>query len=222
MKNLCGSVIRSVLCVLFIATLSQLTAVTIRGQQTCSCTAPDNSCSVTVQCEGGCVKYCGNKGDCLAECSGVIEPSEKITARIEEGNYTDFVRWLKRRSGKDLEFTPTSNDSSLSVGFQEATLWDVFAFLADRGTLRIAGLDFESLREKRKVLLSGGRTSLNIRNTSLLSFVKDLAFLTGLPFKLVRGQPNIKLNMQLKDKTLQEIVRIVSKQTRATIKEKAA
>lgn len=35
----------------------------------CSCTAPDSSCSATVNCPGGCISFCGVSDDCRAVCS---------------------------------------------------------------------------------------------------------------------------------------------------------
>lgn len=48
------------------------------GQNDCSCTAPDGSCSASVSCGSrGCIAVCGNNGRCSASCSGgPVAPAE--------------------------------------------------------------------------------------------------------------------------------------------------
>jgi len=217
MNRLRAAVLPFAICFVAIPTFAQSGS---SGGQTCSCTAPDGSCSVTITCPGGCVRYCGNKDDCWAECAGSFEDRTTVaTVEIKDGTYPQLVKALRSSSGKDLEFIPTKPDARLDVVFKGAPLWNALEFLSDRGKLRIDGRDFEVLRKQRKVLLSGGRTSFSVKNRPVSTFVNDMSFLTGLHLRIVAGRRSAVVNIDLRNVTLRQILNLVSKQTGTKIRE---
>src|SRR5258706_3558497 len=53
----------------------------------CDCNAPDGACSVSISCQSGCTRFCGNGGNCYAECSGYsasFRPPKMTTVRARE------------------------------------------------------------------------------------------------------------------------------------------
>jgi len=189
----------------------------------CSCVGPDNSCVVSTSCQGGCIAHCAGEGDCFAECSGSYEMfGMKTTLEMQDATYPQLVAALARISGIDIAFSPTKPDAVFNVGWKRATLWDVLDMLADRGTVQIAGRDFEKVKRLRKVLLSGAEISLCVRNTPVNTFVSDMASLTGLPFRITAGRPMAVVNLSLQHVTLDDILVKVSQQTGATIIEQGA
>lgn len=180
----------------------------------CSCTAPDGSCSVSVSCTGGCIKFCGNNDNCSASCSGSYTfYSNEVTFEMQNGNYPRLVSELSRASGKDLTFSPARPDMAFNVGFKKAMLWDVLKLLSDQGTVNIGGQDFEKMKRLRKSLLSGERVSFGVSNTPVNTFVNDLSSLTGLKLKIAGGSQRATVNVQLQDATLSDILLAVSEQT---------
>lgn len=230
MKKLFAAVLASAFSLVLISALTfhgspaATTSPAATMVQSCSCSAPDGSCSVSLECQGGCEKHCGNDGDCWAECSGFYGMlGTEITVEMQNSTYPQLVAELARISGKDLEFSPTKPDTTtFNVGFKRALLWDALEFLSDRGTVRIAGKDFESLRSIRKKLLSGERISFGIQNTPVNTFVNDMASLTGLPLRITAGRPMAIVNADLQDLTLDEILARVSEQTGTKITENGA
>ena len=185
---------------------------------TCSCTAPDGSCSATITCHGNCQKYCGNNDNCRAECSGFYGLlATETSIEISFGTYSQLVSELARISGKDISFAKSrasTEEPEIGIlGFQKAPLWNALEFLSDRGTVRIGGKDFESLRRLRKSLLSGERINFGVKNTPVNTFVTDLAGLTGLPFHITSGEPTALANVELEQVNLDEIVAEISKRT---------
>ena len=180
----------------------------------CSCTAPDGSCSASVSCNGGCVKFCGNNDNCSASCSGSSEYlASDVTLEMQNSTYPQFVNELARISGKDLAFSPTKPDMIFNVGLKKATVWDAFKMLSQQGTVRIAGQDFEKLKRLRKSLLSGERFSCCVKGTTVNTFVGDMVGLTGLPLRVVSGNPMATINVKLENVTLTDILNAIGDQT---------
>jgi hypothetical protein len=146
----------------------------------------------------------------------------ETTFEMQNGTYPQLVAKLARISGKDLAFSPTKPDTIFNLGFKKAALWDAFEFLSDRGTVRVAGKDFESLRRLRKILLSGERLSFGVKNTTVNTFVNDMAGLTGLPLRITAGRPMAIVNVELRDASLNDILAKVSEQTGTKIIEDGA
>jgi hypothetical protein len=188
--------------------------------ESCSCTAPDGSCSASISCKGGCVDWCGSGGDCYAQCAGFLQVfGMETTLQMHNARYPQLVSELARLTGSDVAFTAEKPDSVFNAEYNKAVLWDVLDMLSDRGTVQIAGQDFEKLRRLRKVLLSGRKLSLCVRNTPVNTFINDLASLTGLSFRIVDGRPMAAVTVKLHDVTLDEIVTKVSEQTGTKIVE---
>lgn len=193
--------------------------------QDCYCRASDGSCSVSISCAGGCFKACRPNGDCYAECSGSMEIfGAEVTLEVSEGTYSELTSKLAKISGKEITFaTATADfakpDEIINVGLKRAPLWDGLQFLADRGTVRVGGKDFESYIRLRQALLSGQRFNFGVKNTPVNTFVSDLAGLTGLPLRIANGRPMAITNLELNEATLDEFIARVSEQTGARIVE---
>jgi hypothetical protein len=141
---------------------------------------------------------------------------------MQNGTYPRLLAELTRLSGKDIEFSPAKSVPPFNLGFRQAPLWDALEFLSDRGTVRIAGEDFETLRTLRKTLLSGDKISLGVQNTPVSVFVNDMAGLTGLSLRITAGRSMAIVNVELQDATLNEILAKVSEQTGTKITEDGA
>jgi hypothetical protein len=191
--------------------------------QTCACSAPDGSCSISVTCSGGCTRFCGNNDNCSASCSGSYSfLATEVNLEMQNSDYTKLVNKLSRLSKKELAFSPTKPDMIFNVGFDKATLWDALKLLSDQGTVHVAGQNFEKLKKLRRTLLFGERISFGIKNTPVSTFVNDLNGLTGLPLSITAGNPNATVNVQLQDATLNEILNAIYEQTGTKIIEDPA
>lgn len=222
MKKLSTVVLASVLILLLPSPLTRFAPPAFVVED-CSCDAPDGSCSVTISCQGGCTKFCGSNGNCHAKCSGDYAFLEmEVTLDIKNGTYPQLVTKLARLSGKSLEFSPTKPDMVFNAGFKRVPLWDALELLSDRGTVQVAGLDFEKLKRLRRLLLSGERISFCVKNTPADTFVSDMAGVTGLPLRIIAGRPMAIVNVQLEDVTLNDILAEVAEQTGTKIVEQGA
>jgi hypothetical protein len=200
----------SIICL----TLVTAPPTSVSAMDTCSCAAPDGSCSASVTCQGGCTKTCKNNNNCWAECSGAYSIyGMEVTFEVQNATYPQLVAELSRLSGKDIVFTPTNPNTLFNAGAKRAPLWDALKILANDGTLLVGGADFEKLRTLRKILLSGERVTYGVSNTPLNVFVSDLSGLTGRTFRITSGRPLATVNVQLQNATLEEIIAAVAEQT---------
>jgi hypothetical protein len=138
------------------------------------------------------------------------------------GNESQLASLLAETTGVDIAFTKSKRDPSrdgmlFHVGFSKSPLWDALEFLANRGTVKISGRDFESIRRLRKALLSGQRFNFGVSNTPVGTYVSDLAGVTGLHLQVTAGNPMTIANVQLPDANLAEIIAEVSRQTETKI-----
>lgn len=67
--------------------------------------------------------------------------------------------------------------------------------------------------------MSGEKISFGVKNTTVNTFVNDIASLTGLPLRITAGRPMASANLELQDATLNDILIAVSEQTGTTITE---
>ena len=189
----------------------------------CACSAPDGSCEASITCRGACIAHCVGSGDCYAQCSGsYIFYGTEVTFQRQNSTYPQLVAELARISEKDLAFSPARRDTVLNLDYKRAVLWDILEILSDRGTVQIAGQDFEKLKRLRRTLLSGERISLCVGNTPVNTFVNDTASLTGLPLRITAGRPMATVDIKLQNVTLNEILVKVSEQTGTKIIEEGA
>jgi hypothetical protein len=220
MKNLTAAVLTFTLILVSAPSHSASPPVMV---ETCSCSAPDGSCSASVTCSGGCTKTCGNNDNCSASCSGSFEfLGMEVNLEMQNSTYPQLVAALARLSGKDLKFSPKKSDMVFNVGFKRATLWDALKVLSDQGTVQIAGHDFEKLKRLRRSLLSGEKFSFCVKSTPVNTFVNDMASLTGLPLRIAAGRPTATVNVKLEDVALSEMLIAVSEQTGTKIIEEGA
>jgi hypothetical protein len=184
------------------------------SSETCSCVAPDGSCSASISCRGGCENYCGNDGACWAQCSDSLAILiNETTIEVKNGGYPQLVTQLASVSGTNLEFLPTKPDATFNLSFMRVAVWDALEFLSNRGTVHIWGKDFESLRRLRKSLLSGENISIGVQNTPVNTFVNDITGLTGLRLRISAGRPMALVNIAMADTTLDDLLLKVSEQT---------
>lgn|SRR6266481_1622554 len=154
--------------------------------ESCSCSSPDGSCSVSVSCRGGCQRYCGSDGNCWAECSGFFTGLRKT-------DNTPSLRAANRRSGSGTKSGLETSGSKLASNTKKATT-------------------VESNARLRTLLLTGQRLSIEVKGTPLTVLIEDLRALTGLDFKKPESKRTLIVNLRLKEGTFKEFVERLSAQ----------
>lgn len=217
MRKLSAAFLTSVFTLLLALAFTISAHPTLLRQQ-CQCRAPDNSCSTSIACTGGCNAICDPNGGCISYCSGYYGFFQTgVTLQMENGTYPQLIAELARIGGRDLAFSPLRPGKVFNMDAKGATLWDILMTLSDRGTVRVGGQDFEMFKKLRSNLRSGKKVSMSVRQTSVSTFVSDMAALTGLHLQITGGSPTAEVDLQLEDVTLDETLSAVLEQTGVTI-----
>jgi hypothetical protein len=132
---------------------------------------------------------------------------------MQNSNSKQLFTALARISGKDVSFSSFGPDESFNLDIKRALLWDVLDNLSTSGSIRIAGEDFEQLKDLRRALLSGEKISFCVQNTPVKILVNDLSNLSGLPIRITAGRARTIVNLKLQNVSLKDILLKVAEQT---------
>ncbi len=202
--------------------LSFITFVpTLSGQTTCSCSAPDGSCAPRVRCPTGCTALCGSNDACYAGCGSVeaAKSNALITLKIQKKDSAGVAASLTSHSGRKIKFIPRSEKDLFSIELNNDPLWKALKFLNKRGTVLVDGTRFDRLEDLRHKMLKGEKVSVNFTGIPISDAVAKLAFVTGLPFRVVSGDEQQLLSVSLQEVTLVEIVSRISEQAGVKIEQ---
>ncbi len=216
MRKLSAAVLISALTLILSSTLTHSASPALLVES-CSCSAPDGSCSASASCARGCIAVCPSNG-CSAHCSGFYEfLGTEATLQMQNTSSKQLLAEVARISGKELAFSSRKPEVPFNLDVKRAALWDVLDILSANGMVQIAGEDFEKLKVARRALLSGEKISFCVQNTPVNTLITDLANLSGLPLRIATGNTRATVNVRLRDVTLKDILVKVSEQTGAKI-----
>ncbi|MCA1568271.1 MAG: hypothetical protein LC803_22030 [Acidobacteria bacterium] len=195
--------------------LLSITFAPAAAGQTCSCNAPDSSCTVSVTCQRGCTTVCASQDACYAACGNPEADLFKVRVTItaEKANGKQVAAKLTSQTRKKVEFQPNSAGELVSFDLKNAPLWDALEFLAKHGKVTVGGIEFKKLRTIRDLLLNGGKVSVNFGDISVKDVLAKLSSLTGLRFRVTSGKARSLVSISVKEVTLNEFIAQVESQT---------
>src|ERR1043166_3708778 len=90
-------------CVLAFVLPSLVASPSFATFEDCDCIATDGSCSASISCQGPCTRFCGNGGNCYAECSGDYGfLGAETTLELQNATYPQLITALAHQSGKQV------------------------------------------------------------------------------------------------------------------------
>lgn len=187
----------------------------------CSCTAPDGSCSASVTCSGGCGAICMSSSGCSAWCSGGgggespdqknltggrgkggPEHSKRISMELKEVSAAEFSQALSAYAGTVISFAPRIDGELLSVQIQNSTVGDVIAQLAKLGAVATSAAAATS----SGVELSD-RVSLEAKGITVGTLAEMVEQLTGGRGSFMARSPHDQVNLEIKDSSVEDLLR---------------
>jgi hypothetical protein len=194
-------------------------ATTAMSQKTCSCKAPDGSCSANVTCrENGCTSICGSNDGCYAAC-GKDMVLTRFTLKLVNKDSNEVVSALIRHTGKNIEFIPRDRKARFNIDIKDEDLWNAMEYLDQRGQLKINKVPWKEYRVLRKGMSHGSKVShVQFNDISIKDALNHLSFLSGLLFRVESGDPEKLLSLSLREVTLNEVVARISEETNVKIK----
>ena len=204
---------------------------------TCSCTAPDRSCSASITCSGACSAVCSNNGDCSAKCSGGsgTEPftpfltelpgpgegdsgavalqdkrNNLVSLNLESASSREVSAALTELAGVPVVWMPKRSGFTISMQVQDYPMDLLLASLAKRGAVAVMGRAPETRATPRNTSLS--------RSVTVQAMDADVTTLSSLLGELLQGtvelkakDPKLIVNLDMKEMPVREVVRQLAK-----------
>jgi len=145
--------------ILLATILCSLALSLIARSQTCSCEAPDTSCTASITCRGGCTAICASRDACAVRCSNDERDPlhKKVTIKGVKIDSQEIASTLSGQAGKKIEFAPYNRNERFKMDIKEGLLWDVLKVLSKRGNVKIAGTDFARFQRIADAMLKRGK-----------------------------------------------------------------
>ncbi len=197
----------------------------VSAQSSCSCS--NATCSASQTCASGFTAVCTcSATGCSSHCAregGILDFSESsIASKLQNESIENIGKVLSKNFGKFVTFKPTnsefkfeySNSNSLT-----ASHWDILEYLVKNGNLKINGHDLEFWKGYRQTLLKGGEFKLCVGSAPAQMVLNEISFITGRKYSISSGNPQTKIQGEIKGNSLGEILNNLSKQGQITIVE---
>lgn len=186
--------------------------------ESCSCSAPDGSCSVQIQCPGTCWAICMNGGQCLSSCGKPpIGPGEAVSGadlkaallqavsvKADNATVVGFVRDITAGLPVELEYPPALNSTQFSLDLKGNRLIDVLRYVVSSFSIGILYDGFQVLPVRSEG--GNGRFSLSVRGLSGKDF--EMVLLLYLD-EDVALDPARLYDIELKDATFAQLEPLV-------------
>ena len=188
----------------------------------CSCNAPDGSCSASVSCPGGCYAICGTGGACGSGCSGgggsgwnpesqgLTRPPKggppkdpaTITLSARDMTSTDLATVLGTHLNTAVTFVPANPAETYSVDINNMPAEEFLTALAEFGAISTA-----DGTPKKNEELSSAKVTLQVRDSTAGEVVAMLNQLMGRSgSKLKAGNPDEELSLDVQQMNLGTLV----------------
>lgn len=190
----------------------------------CSCTAPDRSCSASITCSNGCWSACASGGSCSAGCGGSgdgggidfqnlsfnLGPAEPFSWSAGEGGEGVLAADLSQRASEHFGFpfayVPNDPNGSVNVDLKGLSFADLRRLLAQRGT--VATADRQVTRWTRPESAPATRYSLRADNAPVARIGEALGQVSSGAFRLAPGNPQARMAVDCKGVTASDLTRI--------------
>jgi hypothetical protein len=202
-----------VAAILICLALSWAPALPSPRRESCSCSADDGSCSVSVTCLKGCLAFCPSN-NCRAVCVGsgggyarTLSPTASML-RVSTNRNVEAERL--RRANTEVFSEPTKSYPALGFTVQNAPTWDIRQTKASDNSNNINSEELDDMRAIRRALVNGERMSVCFGQVSAADLAAELSSITRLNIRAEPEGATTIINYSAKGVTLKEIVAQVS------------
>lgn len=210
---------------------SLLVAAPSLQAESCSCTAPDGSCSASMTCTDGGIPTCSNGGDCSAQCSGGDsgpgEPFEnnaryspadslragaisgeerRISLGVRSATGSELSAILSERLGVKIEIVPRG-EVLVALDVKDYPAQDLLAHLQTVGALGmiVPGSDRGPSAELAQ------RLNVSALDSTPEELAVLLARLLDQPVEFQPAEPGRALTLDVKDASAYEVLRVLER-----------
>jgi hypothetical protein len=190
------------------------------GGNRCSCTDPVTKCSANITClvgtpmctcsSGGCTSYCSTGG------GGDFYDGKTLLAKLLSVSETEIASVLTKSTGRTVKFTPYKENFKIYYTAVPETHWEILEYLSQNGELTINGADYRMWKKIREIVLAD-KVNICLGNASVSSLVNELSFFTGRKYQIISGNPDAKVNIEIKEMTIEGIIESLQRNNQVVI-----
>jgi hypothetical protein len=192
----------------------------------CSCTAPDRSCSTSITCSNGCWSACSSGGSCSSGCGGSgggdtdHQTYSSTTGQAEPFSWganeinpaVDLSQRVSQHFKLPFAYVPNDSQEVLNVDFKELSLADLRHILARRGAVANADHDPAAKWDQADALAT--HYTARADNAQLAQIGEALNRVSSGAFSLTFKQPQSRMTVDIKGVTAADLARIFSRTDR--------
>ncbi|HWP52439.1 MAG TPA: hypothetical protein VNK07_00095, partial [Candidatus Binatia bacterium] len=145
-----------------------------------------------------------------------------LISKLQNQSAQNIQNILSKAFGKYVEFRPTKSDFTFEFSKSANPAdshWEILEYLAEHGSLKINGYDYDFWKAMRQTLLKGGEFNICTGNAPAKMILAEISFITGKRFSFTAGDPNTKVSVILKGFSLSDILQNLSNASKTTIVE---
>jgi len=217
---------------LFVAVLILFFGVQEVLASSCSCTAPDGSCSASITCSGGCIATCGTGGNCSAKCSsasgggtngGRQQPAplegdptagamqgRLVNLDIQSANSRDISELLSAQLGLSVGFVNAGPEDMLTVHAVDFPVDELIAWLRRFGSVAVSDKPIAAPGAGLGVP-SDQRVTLQASDASAQTLVELLGEILGSEVRFTPRDPQLRISVDVKDASVGEVLEVLER-----------
>jgi hypothetical protein len=187
----------------------------------CACTAPDRSCSASIDCVNSCWASCSSGGRCSSGCGGGDDGgldyqnysllngrAEPFSWSSKEGvSAADLSQRVSEHFGAPFAYVPDDSKEALNVDLKGLSLADLRHFLAQRGAVASADRDLAA-RWDQADGSPAVRYTVRAANARVARIGEALSRVSSGTFKLVPAEPQGRMTVDIKGVTAADLTLI--------------
>ena len=185
-------------------------------KKVCSCIeVGGRTCSGTIKCTKGCSAICGRKNTCYLACSQELV-GRNLDLEFFQKTSKEIAATLAAETQVPISFEPYSRRANELYDYKlvNSGIWKLLEFLDERGTLVVNGLEFERLRQLKKIMKDGGRIArVRFNNTSVQEAVLQLEIMSGEYLRIVSGDSTKRISVDIRRASLPYVLETIRKKS---------
>jgi hypothetical protein len=187
----------------------------------CNCkndSAP--KCSASISCANGGAMCSCTEGGCNSYCAtgamGEFPDGKTLLGRLQAASENEISAILTKALGKKVSFTPYRENSKLDYAIQPKSHWSILEYLSQNGDLKINGVDYSVWNTFRNTI-TAGKGNFCVGNMTVERFVNEISFFSGKKYQVVSGNSNLKVDIPIKELTIDEVIETLQRQYQLSI-----
>jgi hypothetical protein len=185
------------------------------GQVTCACeNVSKSTCHGSIKCPEGCTALCAAGDVCYLSCKNDMV-GKRLNLKFVNQDGMSIATKLSEETQKTITFTPypKRQNERYTYELKNQSMWTLLNYLNKRGSVRVNGMEFRRFRKMKREAQDGSPLAARFEGMTAQEVMDKLEFLSQVPLRIRSGDPQTIVSVNLRNKTLDQILRDISKQS---------